>query len=232
MAFRDISLTVQNFFDSLVSCVKDPEKYNRYIWLALYGLICAILVTTAFVGKNWYIASRERSAEKDLSSYITQYHNAMSSENASWGQIASLFAVGYAQHARSYLAPYFLMYQADALLQEKNFEEALSVMKKALDEASESNAFYELMRTKYYLMILDIPEHSEHDQALKVLYEIGSDKTNNFFEIALFYLARYHFVHHNLEEARTLWQELCATAVDENPSPFVQEAEEYLQLVG
>lgn len=232
MAFRDISLSIQTFFESLVASLRDPQKYNLYLRYALYGLIFALLLGGMFLGRNWYIASRERAAEKDLSAYITQYYNAMAAEQPQWDQVASLFEVGYSQHTSSYLAPYFLMYQADALLQQGSLEDALKVMNIALQISSESSPFYQLIRTKYYLTILDVPEHPERDLALTTLYEIGSDKTNSFFEIALFYLARYHFVHHNLQEARTLWQELCATAVDENPSPFVQEAEEYLQLVG
>ena len=190
MAFRDISLSVQNSFESLMANLRDPQTYNRYMRYALYGFVGALLLGAMFLGRSWYIASRERAAEKDLSAYITQYYNAMGAEQPQWAQVASLFEVGYTQHSSSYVAPYFLMYQADALLQQGSIDEALKIMNTALQISSESAPFYQLMRTKYYLTILDVPEHPDRDLALTTLYEIGSDKTNSFFEIALFYLAR------------------------------------------
>lgn len=232
MAFRDISLSIHNFFESITTCLRDPQKYNLYMRYLLYGLVICAVAGVSFVGRGWYIASRERAAEKDLSLYITQYYNAMNAQQARWEQVASLFEVGYSQHSRSYLAPDFLMYQSEALLQQGALDSALKIMKKVLEITPESAPFYQLFRMKYNLVVLDVPDHPDRDLALAALYEIGSDKTNNFFEIALFYLARYHFVHHNINDARALWQELCAAAVDENPSPFVKEAEEYLQLVG
>lgn len=232
MAFRDISLSIQDFFASLGSQLRDPQKSSLYMRYGAYATMLVLAGGLLFAGRNWYITSRERSAEKDLSAYVSQYYHALGAADASWSQVASLFEVGYTQHSGSYLAPYFLAYQADALLQQNAREEAAAVMKTVLQIMPESAPLYQLLCMKYYLILLDIPEHPEHDAALTALYEIGSDKTNNVFEIALFYLGRYHFVHHNIQEARNLWQELCATAVDENPSPLVQEAEEYLHIVG
>lgn len=232
MAFRDISLSVKNFLRSVSSCLQDPKKYTQYIRYALFGIAFAVLGGFAFVGHGWYVASRERAAEKDLSAYVSQYYNAFNNPEAAWGQVASLFEVGYMQHSSSLLAPYFLAYQADALLQHGNVDQAIEVMQQVLKKLPESSPFYALFRMKYNLIILDQPEHPETQAALIALHEIGSDKTNTIFEAALFYLGRYHFVHNNVQEAKEVWQELRATAVDENPSAFVQEAEEYLELVG
>jgi tetratricopeptide (TPR) repeat protein len=232
MAFRDISLSIKSNLRAAGSSLQDPRTYTQYIRYALLGIAFVALGILAFVGHGWYVASRERAAEKDLSAYVAQYYGALNSAEVQWGQVASLFEVGYLQHTSSLLAPYFLAYQADALLQEGNTQKALEVMQQMLDKLPESSPFYALFRMKYNLIILDQPEHPEHQAALIALHEIGSDKTNAIFEAALFYLGRYHFVHNNVQEAKEIWQELRATAVDENPSAFVQEAEEYLELVG
>lgn len=232
MAFRDISLSVKSTLKSASDSLQDPKKYTQYIRYALFTVAFAIVGGLAFMGHGWYVASRERAAEKDLSAYVSQYYSALNSPEAQWSQVASLFEVGYVQHASSLLAPYFLAYQADALLQQGAVDQALGVMQQMLKKLPESSPFYPLFRMKYNLVILDQPEHPEQQAALASLYEIGSDTSNAIFEAALFYLGRYHFVHNNVQEAKEVWQQLRATAVDENPSAFVQEAEEYLELVG
>lgn len=232
MAFRDISLSIKDSFYSLANALKDPQKYMLYMRYGMFALVFIVLGVCAFIGRGWYVASRERAAEKDLSAYVAQYHNALYAPEAQWGQVAALFEVGYQQHANSSLAPYFLAYQADALLQEGNVDQALVIMRDVLQKLPEESPFYQLFQMKYNLIIIDQVEHPEHQEALASLHEIGRDKTNNFFEAALFYLGRYHFIHHNIQEAKEIWQELRATAVDESPSSFIQEAEEYLELVG
>jgi tetratricopeptide (TPR) repeat protein len=231
MAFHNITYACKSFFSDIFNGdSKALQAHLRYGGLALVLVGAGVL---SYCGYSWYAASRERLAEKDFSSYVQQYYMALSApEGAAWGQLASLFDVGYAQHRSSELGPYFLAFQAEALLQQNNYQQALEVLQTLLKALPESSPFYALFRVKYNLVILDQPEHPDKQAALDALREIASDKTNSAFEGALFYLGRYYFAQHDLEKAQTFWQELRATAVDENPSPLIQEVDEYLQLIG
>jgi tetratricopeptide (TPR) repeat protein len=231
MTFHTIAYACKSFFTDLFN--GDSKVLRSHLRYAALILAFIGLGAISYAGYSWYNASRERMAEKDFSSYVQQYYRALSApQSAAWDQLASLFDVGYVQHRSSELGPYFLAFQAEALLQQNKYQEALDVLKNLLSALPESSPFYALFRVKYNLILLDQPEHSGHQAALEALREIGSDKTNSAFEGALFYLGRYYFAHHDLEKARAFWQELRATAVDENPSPLIQEVDEYLGLIG
>lgn len=223
---------VKNIISDVSGCWN--TRYRIMLRMLFQGLGFIVLGLLFYGAYYWYTAQREQAAEKDYSAYLFQYQGALQSTDPMvWERAASLFEVGYAQHRSSSLAPYFLLLQAQALVQQKKNSEAQVVLRKILDVLPKKSPFYSHVELMYHLITLDLPDRDGlHEQSLTALEELGRDTSGAAFEAALFYAARYHFTHHNIEKARMLWQQLRATAIDEHSSSLAQKAEEYLEIIG
>src|SRR5207244_3366268 len=90
-----------------------------------------------------------------LITYIDEYYKAQQTSGSDWAMVESLFQAGAQAHSRSYLYPYFLLFQADALLKQDKKIDALGVMEKALAAASVKDPLQPLLKLKSALIKID-----------------------------------------------------------------------------
>ena len=205
-------------------------KYGKQLALAV-GLLA--VSSAAFFGHRWYVGYRERAAQKQFAYYLAEVARAHKADTSyAWQQAGSLFKVGYDQNKSSYLAPYFLVYQAHSLFKEGKHEQAIDVLDSAIGQMSAS-PLINLYKTKRALMLLDIADAQSQGRGVQELEELGNDASNIYADVALFYLGRYYWVQDNVDEAKVVWQKLVDSQQVEKiaPSPWASEAAVYLDSI-
>src|SRR5262245_58907145 len=109
--------------------------------LALAGLLAA-----GWFGYSWYVRNKEQAAYKELAESIDAYikstgygynlEKLVDSERA--------FGVGAQKHTSSRLHPFFLAYQADALIQQGKQKDAVALFDKLITEIDRKHPLYYL----------------------------------------------------------------------------------------
>ena len=234
MALQELMHAVKNEIGSLVDTItgrRTTFKYTRevFIGIALLGIL-----GLSFLTYRWYVTYREQAAQKVFAEYMIAYNQAMQSgSEQDWARAEVLLKLGYDRHARSYIAPYFLAFQAQALIQQGKKQEALAAMNAMVAAASAKSPVFNLFKTKRALMMLDAEDESMQQQGLEELMQLGREAKNIYNDMALFYLGRYYWALDKIDEARTIWQELVDGQWHEQlaPSPWVQEAKQKLNQI-
>ncbi len=180
-------------------------KYSRHAMaLVLVGALCA----GGFYGYRWYAQHREQAAHKIFAECVHEYERAQKNP-AVLPNAEQVFKAAYEKHSSSRLAPYFLVYRADILIQQKKLNEAVQVMSDALRIMPTSSPVYNLYMTKRALMRIDLGGQ-EKETGLQELTNLAHDAKNNNRDMALYYLGLYHWSNNELFQARKVWQELVA----------------------
>ncbi len=181
------------------------DKRVQYAILAL--LLCGIL-SAAWFGYTVYRAHAERSAYKDLAESIDGYAKVRGSvaKDEKWADVGAAFKVAAARHGSSHLHPYFLFYEADALLQQGKQKDALVLMQKGLAEVPKNQPLYYLYALKQALLKIDAEETAS--QGRQELDLLARDSANPVQDMARYYRAVDAELRGESAEAEKLFQEL------------------------
>src|SRR5437868_10788485 len=81
-------------------------------------VLCVVLALGAgsFGAYKWVVASREQRAQKFFAECVEEYNRVIAQQSGAWEEVEKAFAAGYEKHGSSSIAPYFLAFQADALV--------------------------------------------------------------------------------------------------------------------
>ncbi len=203
--------------------------YAREIFAGI-AVVCVGIM--CWYGFSWYKVRQNQRAHIGLSFCIEAYHKAQLEEGADFSSAIQLFRDGYAIHGSSSLAPFFLVYEADILLQQGNRHDAIPVLKKAVETLGNSPLAY-LYKTKHALVMMDSNETDIKQQGLDALLALAREPKNQYSDNALYFLGRYYAVNNQRDEARMIWQEL-AEIYEVNgadASPWAERAWEALRLM-
>jgi hypothetical protein len=230
-AFKDL---FYSWYETGYELVLGERKKQQvlYIKIALFSIALLIVAAKAFFLYHWYVEYREQSAQKMLAQSLKEYYKAAKTNSVEdWDAVAALCKVGYEQHANSYIAPYFLAYQAEALIQQHKLKDALPVLEQVFLIMSEKSPLFFLFKLKYALVHLDIPQYTQ--TGLQELIELARNEKNPYHDTALFYLGNYYWVQDQMQEAKKVWQELIDTHWQQhmNPSPWVGLVQEKLKQI-
>lgn len=207
---------------------KQRAMYAQYASIA-FG--ASVIITGLFFGYRWYVVYREREAQAVLADYI---HKAQTTPNASLAAIEQLFQEGAQRESSSHLEPYFLVFQANAMVKEGKLDEAIGVMEKAITHMSKDNILLPLFEGKRALMQMDSAVAETQQAGLQKLTELAHNTANPYADMALYFLGHYYWSVNNLEEAKKVWQELIEAQMKEQmgaPSPWAQLAHMKLQQI-
>ncbi len=179
-----------------------------------------------------YVVYREQAAQNALAQYVQEYHQIQDGKPADWQRMAALFQLGSEQQSNSYLAPYFLLFQAAALLRENKKQEALTVMDKLVERSAHS-PLLPLFKTKRALIKLDEPDEVMQKNGLEELERLAENKKNKFRDTAQFYLGSYYWVNNSIAQAQKIWQTLVDDQHKEKlaPSPWVDLVKKKLKHI-
>lgn len=224
MVLQSITTVFGGLMRGISQSLHDKSKpWMKYVRYAVYGLLVAFFLGLSFTVYRWYVVMRESRAQVTFANYIEEFQQAKT--DADYDTAATMFKLGYDQHSWSYLAPYFLTFQADALLKQDKKQEALAVLNEAIPQLS-SSPFENLYKTKQALIQLDLQD----EQGLAQLTALANDKNNSNRDMALFYLGLYHWVNDSVAQAKSVWQQLIEEFPERtNQSPWVKQAQTRLQ---
>lgn len=183
------------------------NHYKRYINIVVIGALIVILSTVIAFGYRWYIVAREQAAQQGLITTLGEYVRiAQSGKKEEWEYGYTLFKLEHDQHTRSYLSPYFMTLEADALYNQGKHEEAIALMKQAVAALPSDGPTSSLYTMKYALMLTEVA--ATREEGLAILKKLAEDTHNKNQDAALFYLGNYYKSQGDYEQAHATWQQL------------------------
>ena len=214
------------------STVEPKLQEFRYIREIALALAIALGAGVGMFGYRYYTTSREQEAQLALAELMQEFRQGQYGRGfVDWTDLATRISLEYNQHSGSYLAPYFLVLQADALAKQGDKAEAVQMMDQALGALGKSSPLHYAYATKRALMQLDTEDAQEKNAGLEALTTLAHDTKNTDRDAALFYLGSYHWSQKDMDNAKKSWQELVATFEKAKPaalSPWVELAKERL----
>jgi predicted Zn-dependent protease len=146
-------------------------------------------------------ASKLTMAQRDFSDCLEEFNKAINlskdekkSEEevkSNWEEVLDTFKDSYKKHSKTELGPYFLAFEAEALLQQNEKEKALKVLQDAVNKMDKKSPFYFLYKTKLALIELD---GDKKEEALVELESLAKNKSNENRDLALYYLGEYYYL--------------------------------------
>lgn len=164
---------------------------DRRIYYGIALLTIAGLAVAGWFGYGWYVRLKEEAAYKDLALSIDGYVKALGTgeSEGKWHDVARAFEVGAERHPSSKMHPYFLVYQADVLIQQGKTKEAGALMDKALIEMNAQQPLYTTYALKRALLNLDSGDPASQKRGREELESLAKDTSNPTQDMALYYSA-------------------------------------------
>ena len=194
-------------------------------FLAVSGLIAA-----GWFGYSWYMRSKEQAAYKDLAESIEGYSKARSSgAPEKWSDVERGFEAGAKRNTSSSLQPYFLVFQADALVEQGKHKEAAALMDKTVSMLKRTQPLYFLYALKRALIKTDIADETIQKQGRQELAALTQESTNPLKDMARYYAGLDALHQGDRAAAEKFLGEIPAVSpVDQKPSVWYQMAQEAL----
>ncbi|MBU1008181.1 tetratricopeptide repeat protein [Candidatus Dependentiae bacterium] len=227
--------------------IKMIKEYQNYLLVAI-GV--TMLLVGGTYGYSYYKVSREERAyramvtafeyfdapiksgeakEKDLS-FLGKKE--FSSANEKWEKVALVFKKAYEDHGNSGIAPFFLAFQVEALINLGNIPEAIKLLREVIRLLTnkESKDYYQ---SKLALLLTDTKNDKNIQEGLAMLKKIALDDESVAHDLSLFHLGNYYWCHKQFTEARNYWNQLVLKyGKDEKyASPWVSAAMSRLRLI-
>ena len=205
MALKKIVHDIRSMFES--PSKGKNSKYNSYINAAL---LVGILVVAGWYGYTWYQKYQEESAFKLFEQNVEEFERVtQEGKQADWANIELLFKLGHDQYSRSSLAPYFLVYQAQAMKKQgKHDTQVIELLDKAITAMGSASSLQPMFKVKVALMYLDMAEQENVTKGIEALRAVSENKNSTGYDIAAYYLGLYYWTHDNAAKATPIWQEL------------------------
>jgi tetratricopeptide (TPR) repeat protein len=203
------------------------------------ALVLGALALVALLGLWWvysqFAGQKEKDAQKTLASCIELYDQAVGASETSvpWSTVETACKRAHDEYANSNLAPYFLAYQAEALVKQNKTDEAITVMTQMMKSMSKNSPLYYVYATKLALIEIDSNDSTAHAQGLKRLEELAADPKNQQRDEALYYVGLYFWHLNDRVKAKEAWQTLAELSpnAQEASSPWMQLVSERLAVL-
>jgi len=220
-------MSKNNIVDSLHLDFLQDTNWKPFAIVA--GLV--VCATAGFYGYRWHAAQGEQAAQVVFADCMNQLAQAQEGTEP-WSSVEQFFKMGYEQHSGSKLAPYFLAYQAEALIKQNKLAEAVVVMEKALDTMPKSSPVYGMYATKQALMNIDSNDAALAQKGLEQLQVLAQDTKNLGQDVALYNLGLYYWSKNDLKKAQEVWAGFAALQKEgKDTSPWAALAEQKLEYL-
>jgi len=153
-------------------------------------------------------------------------------QESKWSKVAQVFQQGYEQNKGAGVAPMFLAYQSQALLNLGKQIEAINVLRQAV-KLMPSSTLKTYYRVKLSLMQIDSENKDMVNDGVSILKEISLDQKNPTHDMVLYRLGEYYWYEKNFDEAKNYWNQLILKYGKsvEKPSAWVELARPKLKLI-
>jgi hypothetical protein len=208
---------------------------NKYY---IVGGSLVVLVGAGFYGYRMYMTQRNTEAFGVLGRYIERFLGEKKGGARLDDGALQLEAQAFSGSAAS---PYFTAYEAQNLLHQGKIAEAEPLLEKAVNAMPSSSPLTDLYKVKLALVRLDSGDQTMVEKGLKSLQALAcSEQTSPAWDVAVYYLGRYHWVKGNVEEAKKIWMDALASvekmtipdvAKRYGESPWLERAKQAMKSV-
>jgi|GEM_PF-908420 len=218
-------------------------EYKKQV---IVGIIFAGCLSCVVVGYHFYKRNLQVKAHQTLIGALKYYEAPVkvkrdetdfsslqfTSEKEKWTKVEEAFRDAYQNYKSSTLAPMFLAYQADALLNLDKHEEALKVLQNAIDLMDNENVadFY---RVKLALMQMDSSQENLRQEGFGLLKKLAETQQSIAQEKALYHIGGYYWSQKKYAEAQNYWNQLLLK-FDRDPkipSVYAESVKSKLRLI-
>jgi hypothetical protein len=217
--YSKLSKSVTTYYQSL------QEQYSiKYLREMFIGMVILVCFGGGYFLNKFYVQRREQQAFVALSEVIDSFMQSQHAAQAldpvkdkekiiqAWLDTQLLLDALYKEHISSYLAPYFLVFKSQIVLErDKNLDQAIEIMDLALQNISkktELGSFYHLKRIK---MGFDSKDQTAKDQALNNLIALSQDSGSYAYQEALYLLGSYFTSVGQIDKADEAFKKLAAS---------------------
>lgn len=194
-------------------------KYKKYV---IAGAATIAIIVSAVIVYNLYDNHRNVRAHKEMLEALkvyeapviaaTQAKNSdglwqFSSEQEKWNKVQDVFAKAYNNNRGAGIAPFFLTFQADALVYLGKWDEAVKVMNQAIGEMS-SKELQAIYKVKVALIKLDSSNEAYKKEGLSQLLALAGEEKGFAHEHALYHAGMYFWCKKDFVQAKNFWQQL------------------------
>jgi hypothetical protein len=170
------------------------------------GIILGTFVVAVFIwwGYSSYRESVNERAQQSLAIQLEAFERTRDDQNANaqaWAVIANMFERSYKEHASSDLAPFFMVFQAEALLRSGDRPQAIVLLDTAVRAMGKKAPLYWLYATKLGVVRLDSDQNDVHEQGKKDLMALAENGRNPHRGLAWYYLWHHAWVFHDTQMA-------------------------------
>jgi tetratricopeptide (TPR) repeat protein len=200
--------------------------------LVIVGLVAGV-VAGGYYTNRYFSEVRQRKAIVVFDEAMRTYYTALAAEmdfskkdnKAAWDEVELAFQVAYQQNSSSTFAPFFLLYQAKALLAQNKYPEALKVLNQAVSGLSAGSPFYYPAQIMQASVLID-----SGDQAgVAKLKALADDSRNSYQSMAQYYLAQYYLSQNQADAATLLLKQIAsAEPTGDQRAPWGDLAKDYI----
>lgn len=196
-------MTVDGVVEQFWSAIAD----KRVIRGVVAAILASLLITASYGVYRWHIVRREQKAQVVFAQCLSELGSEKSDAEA-WKRVAELFKAGYANHSSSNLAPFFLVYAADAEHSAGDAVASLSLMNQAVAALTESSPIYYLLISKRALMKSDSSDEATREAGIRELQDLAQSPRNPYKDIPLYYRGLVAYQKGDFEGAKASWMRL------------------------
>ncbi len=214
------------WFDKIVKQAK--ESYQILIASVLTVALLAIGVWGYLYHKN----NVRANAYKDFMAAMQYYNGALTAKSDKWQQTEQVFRQGYEKYKNTEMAPVFLAFLSESLLNLGKTDQAIESLSSFIDNVS-SKEIKDCYVLKVALIKMDSRDMKVKEEGLKSLIAIANDDSNFSSEIALYQAGSYFWNQKNYNEAKNYWQRFLvkSTASSGQSSIYAVQVREKLSLI-
>lgn len=239
--YTKIQKNIASYYGSL------QQQYSaKYLKEAMIGLGLLVALGGGYVLNRWYTQHREQKAFEALSEVVHSFSQTQRLTQSldpvkdkdkidqSWSDTLLLLDALYKEHMGSSLAPYFLVFKAQVVLEkDHNLDDSIKILDEALPHMSKNSELGSLFSLKRIKMGFDSQDQKIKDQAFRDLERVAQDSSSFAQQEAQYLLGVYYVSQGQIAKAQETWKKLIdasdATALV--PSPWVKLAQEKLGLL-
>jgi hypothetical protein len=235
MAIKQIKQMFHEMTEHFFPEKKSFWQENKYYFLG-GGLI--VVVAGGFYGYRAYTTQRNAEAFGVLGRYVERYLKADNKKDARLDDGA--LALESRSFSGSAASPFFTAYEAQDLLNQGKIAEAAPMLKNAVAAMPSGSPLTALYKVKLALVQLDLADQASREEGLKGLKALADDQSSPAWDVASYYLGRYHWVKNEVDEAKKIWSDALAviekahatgTASRYSDSPWLARAERTLKSI-
>ncbi|HLB41021.1 MAG TPA: hypothetical protein VJJ83_04475, partial [Candidatus Babeliales bacterium] len=208
-----------------------PKFWRLHAKSLLLGALALGVVLGGGLTYHWQAKRQAQTALKALRECALLYKRALvANKTELWLEVEAAAKGAYSQAPRSNLAPYFLIYQLQALKQQGKTSELAELIRLALKKVSVRSPLYPNFKLIEILQLVDTKEPQKIAQATTSLAKLARSTTFGR-DLVLFYLGELYSFQGQPELAKQAYTELVQEfKLPESSSLQVQQVSPWVKL--